>query len=75
MNSIENAVSVVKRAQAAEARAKREREAINEVAKKQRVERRRLKRALEKAISYIPTSVRDDQFFEESDNLINKDEI
>ena len=72
---IEDSVKVVKRAQAAEALAKRERDKINETAKQQRIEIRRLKRLLEEAMKLIPSTVRADKLFEEIDDVLHKDEL
>lgn len=75
MTEIEDPVKVVKRAQNAARRAEEERKAINETAKKQRVEIRRLKRLLGEALKLIPSDVRADKFFEEVDTALHKEEI
>lgn len=72
---ITDTIAEIKRTQNENRRLKREREEINEVAKKQRVEIRRLKRLLETAVKMVPPNVRDDKFFVEVDNAIYKEEL
>ena len=75
MFEIERPDRVLKNAQRARRKAELEREQLNEVAKRQRVEIKRLKRLLEQAQSYIPSAVRNDKFFEEIDEALHKPEI
>lgn len=72
---IEESIQVVKRAQAAERKAKRERDEINELARKQRVQIRKLKRFLREALDLVPDTVRADKLFEEADALILGEEL
>jgi len=75
MFEIERPDRVLKNAQRARRKAELEREQLNEVAKRQRVEIKRLKRLLEQAQNYIPSAVRNDKFFEEIDEALHKPEI
>lgn len=72
---ISQAVTDVKRAQAAKRRAEKEKAEINEVAKQQRVIIRRLKRLLEEAMKLIPATVRADKFYEEVDRELHREEL
>ena len=77
MAEIIDAIKVTKRAQAAQRKAEAEREKINEIAKKQRVEIRKLKRLLKAAYDRIPNFVdaRNDKLYEEIDDALYKDEL
>ena len=75
MFDIDEAEGVVRKANVARRRAERERAELNEVAKRQRVEIKRLKRLLEQAQNYIPPDVRNDKLFEEIDEALHKPEL
>jgi len=75
MFEIERPDRVLKNAQRARRKAELEREQLNEVAKRQRVEIKRLKRLLEQAQNYIPPDVRNDKLFEEIDEALHKPEL
>ena len=72
---ITDTIAELKRLQNNNRKLKSERETINEIAKKQRVEIRRLKRLLDDAIKLIPHDVRADKFFESADNAIQAKEL
>jgi hypothetical protein len=74
MSEIEEQVKVTKRALNAAKTAKAERDKINEVAKKQRVEIRRFKRLLGEAVKLIPSDVRADKLFVEIDAALYAEE-
>jgi methylphosphotriester-DNA--protein-cysteine methyltransferase len=71
---IEDTIKVVKDATHALRRVKRERDEINETAKKQRVEIRRLKRLLKATLDLVPQTVRADKLFVEIDEALHKEE-
>lgn len=75
MLTIEETIQVVKRTQAEARAAKADFARINAVAKKQRVEIRRLKRLLEQVLALVPPTVRADKLFEEIDGAIYKEEL
>jgi len=70
---IEDSIKVVKQAQAAEARAKRERDKLHEIWIKQRDEIRRLQRLLSEVIKLVPDKIRADKLFERVDAAIHRD--
>lgn len=72
---IEDTIKVVKDATHALRRVKRERDTINETAKKQRVEIRRLKRLLKATLDLVPQTVRADKLFVEIDEALHKGEL
>jgi hypothetical protein len=67
-------IAEIKRVKNENKRLIRERGEINDIAKKQRVEIKHLKRLLQHAIKLIPQTVRDDKFFIEADEAIYKKE-
>lgn len=71
---ITDTIAELKRLQNRNRKLEAEREEINETAKKQRVEIRRLKRLLQEAIALIPHNVRADKFFENADDAIQAKE-
>ena len=75
MSLIEDSVSIVKKANAAKRKAEAEKKVLNDLAKEQRVEIRRLKRLLAKAVDMLDKSIRDDKFFEEVDLVLHKEEL
>lgn len=75
MLPITDTIAEIKRVQNANKRLTREKSEINEIAKKQRVEIRRLKRLLDQAIKLIPHDVRADKFFESADDAIQAKDL
>jgi hypothetical protein len=73
--AITDTIAEIKRVQNENRRLIRERAEINETAKKQRVQIRRLKKLLEDALTKIPQSVRDDKFFIAVDDAIHDKEL
>lgn len=72
---ITDTIAELKRLQNRNKKLEAERGEINETAKKQRVEIRRLKRLLQDAINLIPQDVRADKFFESADDAIQAKEL
>ena len=75
MFPITDTIAELKRLQNNNRKLRTEREAINEIAKKQRVEIRRLKRLLQDAINLIPHDVRADKFYESADAAVHAKEL
>lgn len=73
--AITDTIAEIKRVQNENRRLTRERSEINETAKKQRVQIRRLKKLLEEALTKIPQSHRDDKFFLAVDDAIHGKEL
>jgi len=77
VSEITDAISEVKRMRAVVRRAEKERKEINDVAKKQRAEIRRLKRLLKEAYDRIPMffDKRNDKLFDDIDAALYKEEL
>lgn len=73
--SITDTVTELRRLTTLNRKLSRERDEINDVAKTQRVEIRRLKKLLDEAVKMIPSGVHNDKFFEQADTATHKDEI